>query len=114
MKYVILEKEGEPIPLILLTLGPLSHLEIAAAFMPDWKPKSAGYYNPAKGEAIGFSQSLNLGPAYGDGSIIFAFTQSTLLTATPRPPAEVSVSDAKRFLMGESRDHLTNTFTGRP
>jgi hypothetical protein len=87
MKYIIFRSpEG---PRAEIFAAPTTHADQARAHR-DWKPISAGFVTfLGQGEVrcYGYSDSLNLGPAQSDDSLIEVMMSATLSLA-PAPTAD--------------------------
>ncbi|MDD2763454.1 MAG: hypothetical protein PHE83_05710 [Opitutaceae bacterium] len=84
MKYIIFTA-GDGTPRCVLFGVPITHQAMADAHSPlGWRPHSAGFIEPlglGKVRCFGRSESLNLGPAQFDESLIEVVMSATLRIA---------------------------------
>jgi hypothetical protein len=87
MKYItFLSPEG---PRVEIFCAPTTHVEQAKAH-PAWQPISAGFVQFLGNGCVrtyGRSESMNLGSAPRDGSLIEVMMSATLKTSSPEPVA---------------------------
>lgn len=82
MKYVILTPKPDVADLtrVLCCCAPTTHEELAQAFAATHQPTSAGFFDfhpTGTIEPFGFSTSLRMGPAPGDGRLLAGLIRGT-------------------------------------